>query len=75
MKFCYLNTQFFIFARTVSEICVTCTNVTKQVPGVIRYNEINTGEMERDDLVGRDFRYVNIAIKKHINGHMHSDHV
>ena len=61
------------------QLCVSestfVTNVTRQVPGVIRYNEINTGERERDDLMGRDFRNVKIAIKKHLNGHIHNEHV
>ena len=61
------------------QLCVSennfVTNVTRQVPGVIRYNDINTGERERDDLMGRDFRNVKIAIKKHLNGHMHNEHV
>ena len=61
------------------QLCVSentfVTNVTRQVPGVIRYNDIKTGERERDDLMGRDFRNVKIAINKHLNGHMHNEHV
>ena len=49
--------------------------IAKQTIGVVKYSEENTMYRERDTLMDRDFRNVKIAVKKHLNSHLHKDHV
>ena len=48
---------------------------SRQTIGVIKYNDESTQLRERTDLMDREFRNIKISVKKHLNSHIHKEHV
>ena len=48
---------------------------TRQTIQVIKYSDEGTQLRESTDLMDREFRNIKIAVKKHLNSHIHKEHV